>query len=458
MSAIPEQEERRGVSLREALAVWAYVGLNSFGGPAGQIAVMHRVLVDTRHWVSEPRFLHALNYCMLLPGPEAHQLSVYIGWLMLGIRGGLLAGILFILPGFLAILALSVLYVGYQDTTFVQAVFYGLKPAILAVVAAAVLRVGRRALTGPVARVVAVASFVALFLLAAPFPLVILAAGLLGLLAAHRSTRDRRTASEASVTAAPTSGPLPHVGDEDGPAVRPSLRRALTVLAIGGAMWLGPLVLLVSLFGPSDVYASQALFFSGAAVVTFGGAYAVLTYVAQQVVEVYGWLTPAQMLDGLAMAETTPGPLIMVVEFVGFLAAAGSPGALDPMVAGLLGALLVTWVTFVPSFLWIFLGAPYAEYLRRSPRLAGALAAITAAVVGAILNLAVWFALHALFGVVDTVEVGPLRLQVPELSSLDVAAAIIAIGAALAIFRLRWPTLVVLALAGLVGAIWYLVR
>jgi chromate transporter len=453
-----EDEAREPVSLREALAVWAYVGLNSFGGPAGQIAVMHRVLVDTRHWISEQRFLHALNYCMLLPGPEAHQLSVYVGWLMHGLRGGLLAGILFILPGFLAILALSVLYVGYQDTTFVQALFYGLKPAILAVVAAAVLRVGRRALTGPFPRAVAVASFVALFFLTLPFPLVILAAGLLGLLAARRAAGDRQSAADENGAVSGTSGPRPHVGDEDGPAVRPSTKRGLGVLAVGGALWLGPLVLLVGLFGPSDVYASQALFFSGAAVVTFGGAYAVLTYVAQQAVEVYGWLTPAQMLDGLAMAETTPGPLIMVVEFVGFLGAAQHPGALEPMVAGLLGAVLVTWVTFVPSFLWIFLGAPYAEYLRRSRRLAGALSAITAAVVGAILNLAVWFGLHALFGVVDTVVIGPIRLQVPEWSTLDVAAAVIAIGAAVAIFRLRWPTLAVLALAAGAGAIWYLLK
>jgi chromate transporter len=447
------------VSLRQALPVWAYIGLNSFGGPAGQIAVMHRVLVETRRWVSEGRFLHALNYCMLLPGPEAHQLSVYIGWLMHGVRGGLLAGLLFILPGFLAILGLSILYVGHQDRAIVDALFYGLKPAVLVVVVAAVLRVGRRALTSTFHRLVAAASFVAIFFLAVPFPIVILTAGLLGLV---RSQRLAAPAATPASHAQPGAGTAPRradslVLDDHGVSHRPSSRRTLAVAAVGGALWLGPVALLVAALGAGNVYASQALFFSGAAVVTFGGAYAVLSYVAQQVVQVLGWLTPGEMLDGLALAETTPGPLIMVVEFVGFLAAYRNPGALEPMLAGLLGAVLVTWVTFVPSFLWIFLGGPYAEYLRGSRRLTGALSAITAAVVGAILNLGVWFALHTAFADVETRQVGPLRLTVPDLATLDPLVLALAGLAAVLVLRLRWPILVVLAVSAVAGALLHLV-
>ena len=446
----------RRIPLREALKVWAYVAVNSFGGPAGQIAVMHRVLVDTRHWISERRFLHALNYCMLLPGPEAQQLSVYIGWLMHGVRGGLLAGLLFVLPGFLAILALSILYAGYQDTTFVEALFYGLAPAVLAIVAAAVVRVGRRALTDRTLVAIAVLSFVGLFFLGVPFPLVIVAAGIFGYARSRRRSDGVEAGHRQPMIAEPRvrsptrlrATPRPRPADHRRGAPSASWRSARL-------LWLVPVVLLVGLFGTRDVYANLALFFSGAAVVTFGGAYAVLAYVAQQAVQVYGWLSPTEMLDGLAMAETTPGPLIMVVEFVGFLAAYRESTGLDPMLAGLAGAALVTWVTFVPSFLWVFLGAPYAEHLRGNRRLTGALSAITAAVVGAILNLAVWFALHTVFGVVDEVPVGPLRLLVPEISSLDVAALAIAIGASVAVFRFRAPTLAVLALSAIVGAIWY---
>jgi chromate transporter len=442
--------------LSEALKVWAYVAINSFGGPAGQIAVMHRVLVDTRHWISERRFLHALNYCMLLPGPEAQQLSVYIGWLMHGVRGGLLAGLLFVLPGFIAILALSVLYAGYNDTTFVAALFYGLAPAVLAIVAAAVVRVGTRALTDRTLVAIAVLSFGAIFFLAVPFPLVILAAGVFGF-ARSRRLRDDRDPGHPSPDDGRSEGPapLPFLSDSEVGTGRPSARRAVRVLAIGALLWLVPVVLLVGLLGTRGVFANLAVFFSGAAVVTFGGAYAVLTYVAQQAVEVYGWLTPNEMLDGLAMAETTPGPLIMVVEYVGFLAAYRESGIADPLLAGLFGAVLVTWVTFVPSFLWVFLGAPYAEHLRGNRRLAGALSAITAAVVGAILNLGVWFAFHAVFGVVDEVSFGPVRVPVPDISSLDAAALAIAIAASVAVFRFRAPTLAVLALSAAVGAVWF---
>jgi chromate transporter len=449
-------DDAPGITLREAVKVWAYIAINSFGGPAGQIAVMHRVLVDTRHWTSERRFLHALNYCMLLPGPEAQQLSVYVGWLMHGIRGGLLAGSLFVLPGFVAILALSVLYVGYQDTTFVEALFFGLAPAVLAIVATAVVRVGRRALTDRTLVAIAILSFGALSLLAAPFPLVIVMAGLVGFLRSRRAlARDEERNDSPDDGAADEPAPTPVLSDHATATGRPSTRRLVRVLALGGILWLLPVTLLVGLLGTSDVFTSLALFFSGAAVVTFGGAYAVLTYVAQQAVEVYGWLTPTEMLDGLALAETTPGPLIMVVEFVGFLAAYRQSGTLDPMLAGLAGAVLVTWVTFAPSFLWVFLGAPYAEHLRGNRRLAGTLSAITAAVVGAILNLAVWFALHAVFGVVEEVMIGPIRLQVPDVSTLDVAALALAIGSFVAVFRLKWPTLAVLGVSAAVGATWY---
>jgi chromate transporter len=440
------------VSLTDAVRVWAYVGLNSFGGPAGQIAVMHRVLVDTHRWVSERRFLHALNYCMLLPGPEAQQLAVYVGWLMHGVRGGLLAGTLFVLPGFVAVLALSVLYAAYQDVTVVEAVFFGLKAAVLAIVAAAVQRVARRALRSRPLTAVAIGSFVALFLFAVPFPVVILAAGVLGYLGSRRWPGAFRATAHPGGEGSTGEEHEAILSDAEPAHARPSSRRSLGVLLLGLGLWLGPVLALTILLGTRDVYASQALFFSSAAVVTFGGAYAVLSYVAQQAVEVHGWLTAGEMLDGLALAETTPGPLIMVVEFVGFLAAYRAPGMLDPMVAGVLGAVLVTWVTFVPSFLWVFLGGPYAEYLRESPRLAGTLSAITAAVVGAILNLAIWFGLHAVFTTVDEVALGPMRLSVPDPASLDVAAAAIAVGAFVAVFRLRVPMLAVLAASGGVGA------
>jgi chromate transporter len=422
---------------RDALRAWAYVALNSFGGPAGQIAVMHRELVERRRWLGEKRFLHALNYSMLLPGPEAQQLATYIGWLLHGVRGGLVAGILFVLPGALAIMALSVLYAGFQDTTPVQALFYGIKPAVIAVVAVAVVRLGSRALAGRLHVAIAAAAFVAIFFFDIPFPLIIAGAALAGYLA----ERGQEMATPTETTH-PTS--------------LPAIRRSAAVLLIGLAAWLAPVAVLLLVLGPGNVFVREGLFFSTAAVVTFGGAYSVLAYVAQQAVAVFGWLQPTEMLDGLGMAETTPGPLIMVVQFVGFMGAFRNPGALDPMVAGALGGLLVTWVTFAPSFLWIFLGAPYAEYLRERRGLAAALGGITAAVVGVILNLAVWFALQTTFQSTGEERFGPLRMHTVDISTIDVAALVLAAFALVALLRLRWPLLLTIGVSAALGFAYFL--
>jgi len=431
------------VSFGSAVRAWLYVGLNSFGGPAGQIAILHREIVERRGWVSERRFLHALNYCMLLPGPEAQQLATYLGWLLHGVRGGLVAGLLFILPGVAAIMALSVLYAGFRETAFVAALFYGIKPAVIAVVAVAVVRIGRRALAGRLELAIAAGAFVAIYFFDVIFPLIIGTAAVIGLVA------GRLRAIDPAAGPNDAAEPLPA-------AVRPALLRSGLVLVAGLAAWLVPVGLLLAVLGPADVFSQLAGFFSAAAVVTFGGAYAVLAFVAQQAVGAFGWLAPGEMLDGLGMAETTPGPLIMVNQFVGFMGAYRQPGGLDPFVAGAAGGLLVSWVTFVPSFLWIFLGAPYAEYLRGRRRLASALTAVTAAVVGVILNLAVWFALQTLFAVTGELRIGPLRLHTVELATLDVAGLVLAILAFVALVRLRWPLLLVLALSAAAGFGWYL--
>jgi chromate transporter len=425
------------IPFAHALAAWVRVALLSFGGPAGQIAVMHRILVEEKRWVDESRFLHALNYCMLLPGPEAQQLATYIGWLLHGRLGGLVAGILFILPGFLAILALSVLYVGFQDVTVVAAIFFGLKPAVMALVVDALLRIGKRALQSAAMVWVAAAAFVAIFFFAVPFPLIVLGAAMLGLL-------RRRT------VAMPASPP------RTGARARPSWFGALRVLAIGLTLWFGPVLALVVWLGPGNVLVAEAVFFSKVAVVTFGGAYSVLAYVAQQAVEVHRWLQPGEMLDGLGMAETTPGPLIQVVQFVGFLGAHRNPAPFEPMTAALLGSLVTTWVTFVPCFVWIFLGAPWIESLRGNRALHAALSAITAAIVGVILNLAVWFALHVLFAEVNEHGWAGMRLLVPALRTLDVAAAVIAAGAFVAMLRLHAGMVATLLGSIAAGAAWYL--
>ncbi|AWN37285.1 chromate efflux transporter [Methylobacterium radiodurans] len=432
------------VTLAQAVPVWARIAALSFGGPAGQIAVMHRVLVEERRWISEARFLHALNFCTLLPGPEAQQLATYVGWLMHGVRGGLVAGGLFVLPGLLAIMALSWIYVLYGQAGPVAGLFFGLKAAVLAVVAEAVLRIGRRALRGPALAGLAAAAFAALFLLDLPFPLVVLAAGTIGYLGTRAGLAAFRGGGHGSGSAPRDDGPY-LLGDAATPRERVAPGRTLRVVAVWAALWLVPVAAILAALGPGDVFGQIALFFSKMAMVTFGGAYAVLSYVAQQAVEHYGWLKPGEMLDGLGMAETTPGPLIMVTQFVGFLAAYRAPGALPPLLAGTLGGLLTTWVTFAPCFLWIFAGAPYVERLRGNRALAGALAAITAAVVGVILNLAVWFALHTLFGALRPVRLGPLRLDLPVWSSLDPYALALALAAMLALFRLRLGVPAVLA-------------
>jgi chromate transporter len=443
-------DSAHGVGFREALRAWAYVAVNSFGGPAGQIAVIHREIVERRRWIGERRFLHALNYCMLLPGPEAQQLATYIGWLLHGVRGGLAAGLLFVFPGVVAIMALSILYAGFQETTAVQALFYGIKPAVIAVVALAVVRIGKRALTHRWHVAIAAAAFVSIYFFDVPFPVIIAGAALVGLLAGRSRTNQP---SDEGPSALPTA-----IGDEHGDATRPAVVRSLAVLMGGLALWLGPVALLLAVLGPQNVFVQEAAFFSTAAVVTFGGAYAVLAYIAQQAVAVYGWLGPTEMLDGLGMAESTPGPLIMVVQFVGFMGAFRAPGTLDPMVAGVLGGLLVSWVTFVPSFLWIFVGAPYAEYLRGRRALSAALSGISAAVVGVILNLALWFALQTLFAVTGEQRVGPVRLYTVDAATIDIPALGLTIFAAVALLRLRWPLLVTLLASAALGFAWYLVR
>jgi chromate transporter len=430
-------------------AVFAHIGVLSFGGPAGQIALMHRVLVEEKRWISEDRFLHALNYCMLLPGPEAQQLATYIGWLLHGVRGGIVAGTLFVVPGFIVILALSTLYALFHETELLASLFFGLKAAVLAIVVEAVIRVGRRALKNRFMLVVAALAFVALFAFAVPFPVVILAAAIIGYVGV-KTRPELFTAAAAKATDAPAALA---VIDANMPDIQPTAGRALRVIAGWGALWAAPLLLIVPLFGWSSSYAAVYGFFSQMAVVTFGGAYAVLAYVAQEAVSTFGWLQPGEMIDGLALAETTPGPLVLVLTFVGFLAAYRDPLGLDPLLAGLLGATITTWVTFVPCFLWIFLGAPYVERLRSNRALSGALATITAAVVGVILNLALWFALHVLFRNVGEFTAGPLRLALPDFPTLDPIALALSLLAALALFRFKLGMASTLALFGVVGMV-----
>jgi chromate transporter len=422
-------------SFAEALALWGKLGVLSFGGPAGQIALMHRLLVDERRWIGEKSFLHALNFCMLLPGPEAMQLATYVGWRLHGTPGGLAAGLLFVLPGAVVVLALSIAYALYGQVPLVEAAFLGVKAAVLVIVVEALLRVARRALRDRYDIAIAAATFAAIFFFAVPFPIIIAAAALLGWLHAR-----------AAPTPAPGT-PLPPI---------PVLQTVKTA-ALWLAIWIGPLLAMAALFGRAHVTTDIALFFSKLAIVTFGGAYSVLAYMAQQAVETYGWLSAGEMLDGLGLAETTPGPLILVTEFVGFLAGYRHGG--EPALAfGLLGAAITLWATFAPCFLWIFTGAPYVERLSTNPRLAGALAGVTAAVVGVILNLSLWFALHVLFGKVTAAWHGPLRLWTPDLATLNVEALSLALLAAALLFGLRLGILSTLAITASTALAWSVIQ
>jgi chromate transporter len=437
-----EADAAHGVGFGEAFRVWLRVAALSFGGPAGQIAVMHRILVDEKHWVSEGRFLHALNYCMLLPGPEAQQLATYIGWLMHRTAGGIMAGGLFVLPGIIAIMGLSYVYAVYGHVWYIEALFFGLKAAVLAIVLQALVRVGGRALRNRVMLAFAAIAFVAIFFFAVPFPIIIIAAGVIGFVGARSGRPEFAGVEHAG--AGKSAGVASALGEDVPEHARPDIGRAFRTGLLWLSLWLTPVAVLLIALGPASTFSQIALFFSKMAMVTFGGAYAVLAYVAQQAVEHYHWLKPQEMLDGLGMAETTPGPLIMVLQFVGFMAAYRDPGTLPPMLAAILGGLLATWVTFTPCFLWIFVGAPYIETLRGNKGLAGALTAITAAVVGVILNLSIWFALHTLFRETSPVRSFGLSFDMPIFSSIDLAALALSIAAATAIFRFNLGMLTVL--------------
>ncbi|TDO35132.1 chromate transporter [Kribbella sp. VKM Ac-2527] len=437
------------VPLRTAVKAWFLISLQTFGGPAGQIAVMQRTMVEEKRWIGQRRFLHALNYCMLLPGPEAQQLAIYVGWLLNGTRGGLIAGSLFVMPGMLALLVLSMIYVAFGDTTAVTAVFAGVGPAVVVIVAQAVIRVGKKALGHPARVGLAVAAFIALAVFAVPFPLVVAGAAIAGW-ALGRFTPDVMHRQD---TTAPADGaPAPLIADNALHHERPSLSRSVVVLSVGLVVWAAPVTAAAVLTGAGSVFTTQGLFFSGTAVVTFGGAYAVLAFVAQRAVEVYGWLSATDMVRGLALAESTPGPLIMVVQFVAFLGAFHHPPAgLDPWAAGTIAALLTTWVTFVPCFLFILLGAPSVERLRGNRTLSAALTGVTAAVVGVIANLGLYFALHTLFGAISTARFGLVTIGLPQLDTFKPVAAAITLAAAILTFRLKWPVLRVLSICAALG-------
>ncbi|PBC22552.1 MULTISPECIES: chromate efflux transporter [unclassified Mesorhizobium] len=451
----PSGTPAHGIPFGEAVRVWARVAALSFGGPAGQIAVMHRILVEEKRWIGETRFLHALNYCMLLPGPEAQQLAIYIGWLLHKTKGGLVAGSLFVLPGVVAIMALSWIYAIFGNVGAVQALFFGLKAAVLAVVLEAVVRIGKRALRNNVMVALAAAAFVAIFFFRLPFPLIILTAAVIGYIGGRAGLAPFIAGNGHGKVGGKQVADADTALGEDTPAhARPTLGWSLKIAAVFLVLWFTPVLGLLALFGPGNVFTDIAIFFSKMAVVTFGGAYAVLAYVAQQAVTTYGWLKPGEMLDGLGMAETTPGPLIMVTQFVGFMGAFRAPGTLHPLVAGTLGGLLTTWVTFTPCFLWIFLGAPYIENLRSNKALSAALATITAAVVGVILNLAVWFGLHVLFRELHERQGFGMNVDVPVLSSINIPSLVLTIGALLAVFRFKVGMLPVLAVCSVLGVLY----
>ena len=422
-------------AFREFVRVCAQIGCLSFGGPAGQIALMHRELVDERGWVSEEQYLHALNFCHLLPGPEAQQLATWIGWKLHGWRGGLVAGLLFVIPGALVILALSMLYASAAQYDWFAALFLGIKAAVLAIVVQALMRIAGRALNTGFKKGMAVAAFLALFLFDLPFPLVVLGSGAIGMAVA--AARPDLLALKA-MEKPPVADPRPW-------------GRTFAAIFGWGAVWALPMALVFVFLGADHVLWDIGVFFSQLAVVTFGGAYSVLAYMAQEAVQGHGWLSAGEMADGLGMAETTPGPLIMVTQFVGYLAAFRAPAPFGPMTAGILGAALTTWVTFAPCFLWIFAFAPWIERLEHAKRLSGGLAALTSAVVGVIANLSLWFTLHVLFARVEEGRLGPLRLYSPDWQSFDWRAAVLALLAAILIFRFRMNVIKVLSVAAIGG-------
>ncbi len=415
-------ETKASPTFGEAFRVWLKIGCINFGGPAGQIAMMHRMLVDEKKWIDEPRFLHALNFCMLLPGPEAQKLATYVGWALHGVRGGLVAGILFVLPGALVMLLLSLAYALGRGIAWIDGALFGIKAAVLVIVVEALIRIGRRALKTRTLIALAGAAFVGIFFFNAPFPLIVAGAALIGYAVARTN---------------PAQMGLKHDAVDVAPAPPDRWRQFAVAVAVGLLVWWAPVALAALTLGPDHGLVTIGTFFSKLAVVSFGGAYALLAYMAQQAVETHHWMTAPEMVDGLGLAETTPGPLILVTQFVGFLAAFRDAAPFSPVTAGILGAAMTTWVTFTPSMLWIFAGAPFVEQLRGNRRLSGALAAITAAVVGVILNLTVWFALHVLFGRVEEMRAGPLRYFTFDPLSLDLKAAALASVAALLAFGLH---------------------
>lgn len=435
-STVPTDQE---ATLAELTRAFMKVGLLSFGGPAAQIALMHRVVVDDKKWLSEDRFLHALNYCMVLPGPEAMQLATYVGWLLQGVRGGLTAGLLFILPGFLVLLSLSTVYVLFGGVPAVQGLLFGLQAAVLPIIAQALVNLSRKTLTSSLAVALALAAFVCLYVLDMPFPLVIAAAALIGVLVWGRG-QDRQG----------------NAGSKRG--VTQDTRSSLLAALVCTGLWLLPILVLMALAGLTSVWTQQALFFSWVAMITFGGAYAVLTYVTQVVVQDFAWLTTSDMVTGLGLAESTPGPLILVLIFVGYVSAAQAGLDVDPVVAGLIGGTLTLWVTFMPCFVWIFLGAPFVERAREIDWLTNGLRGVTSAVVGVIGALAAWFAMQVLFGEVGEVAAGAVTLSAPDLSSFDFKAFAIAVLGATMLFGLKrglFTTLLACAAAGVVATIFF---
>jgi chromate transporter len=442
--AVAESGHQTNPTFREAFRFWLKLGFVSFGGPTGQIAMMHAELVEKKRWIDNSRFLHALNFCMLLPGPEAQQLAIYIGWLWHKTRGGIIAGALFVIPSIFILWVLSYIYVAYGHVPSIAAIFYGLKPAVLAIVAAAVIRIGSKALKNAVMWAIAMVAFIAIYFFHAPFPLIVIGAAIVGLIGGKvlpqffLSTLDHgaRTRPERQPNGS-TSSP----GENEKPSTQPSLIRIFKVSAMWIAIWSLPLTLTGVFLGTQHTIFREGIFFSKAAVVTFGGAYAVLPYVSQLAVEHYQWLRADQMLDGLGLAETTPGPLIMVLQFVGFLGGWNHPGNLPPLFAATLGALITTWTTFVPCFLWVFLGAPYIEKLRGAKQLTAAFSTVTAAVVGVILNLAVWFGVHVIF---------------PPGSNGDWFALVVCAIAFVGMLRWKWNIIAVILGSGLLGLIYTL--